>query len=107
MTRPFLADHPIVPVVVIDDVVAARPLAEALAAGGIHCAEITLRTPEGVEAIAEIAGALPAGFIVGAGTVIHLDQLEAVAEAGARSTCFPGSRRPRRCSSPPASGSRP
>jgi 2-dehydro-3-deoxyphosphogluconate aldolase/(4S)-4-hydroxy-2-oxoglutarate aldolase len=90
MTRPFLADHPIVPVVVIDDVAAARPLAEALAAGGIHCAEITLRTPEGVEAIAEIAGALPAGFIVGAGTVIHLDQLEAVAEAGARFVVSPG-----------------
>jgi len=90
VTRSLLADHPIVPVVVIDDVSIARPLAEALAAGGIHCAEITLRTPQGVEAIAEIATALPPGFVVGAGTVIHLDQLDAVAEAGARFIVSPG-----------------
>lgn len=90
MTRSFLLDHPIIPVVVIDDVAMARPLAEALAAGGIHCAEITLRTAEGVAAIAEIAAAAPPGFVVGAGTVVLPDQLEAVAGAGARFVVSPG-----------------
>lgn len=90
MTGSFLVEHPIVPVVVIDDVSMARPLAEALAAGGIRCAEITLRTPEGIGAIAEIAASAPPGFVVGAGTVILPEQLEAAADAGARFIVSPG-----------------
>ncbi|HWR85693.1 MAG TPA: keto-deoxy-phosphogluconate aldolase, partial [Rhodoglobus sp.] len=64
---PVLSGQRIVPVVVIDDAAAAPDLAGALAAGGIGCAEITLRTPAGVDAIR--AAARVPGFLVGAGTV--------------------------------------
>jgi 2-dehydro-3-deoxyphosphogluconate aldolase/(4S)-4-hydroxy-2-oxoglutarate aldolase len=90
VTRTLLDVHPVIPVVVIDDVSFARPLAEALARGGISCAEITLRTPEGVAAIAAIAESPPPGFAVGAGTVVHPDQLDAVADAGATFIVSPG-----------------
>ncbi|MFT4285723.1 MAG: bifunctional 4-hydroxy-2-oxoglutarate aldolase/2-dehydro-3-deoxy-phosphogluconate aldolase [Protaetiibacter sp.] len=79
----------IVPVVVLDDADAGPDLAAALAAGGIGCAEITLRTPAGVEAIARIAAAAP-GFLVGAGTVLEVDEVDRVADAGARFVVSPG-----------------
>lgn len=81
-------DHPLVPVVVIDDAGHAAELAAALASGGIHCAEITLRTPAGLTAIGAIAGA--AGFTVGAGTVLSLDDLTRAVDAGATFIVSPG-----------------
>lgn len=83
-----LAGHRIVPVVVIDDPARAVDLAHALAAGGIRCAEVTLRTPAALEALRAMAG-VP-GFTAGAGTVLDRAQLEAVLDAGARFVVSPG-----------------
>lgn len=79
----------IVPVITIDDAARAVDLASALAAGGIDCAEITLRTPAGLAAIAAIAEALP-DFTVGAGTVLTGDDVTRVTDAGARFVVSPG-----------------
>lgn len=87
-TRRFLAEHPIVPVVVIDDAAAAPDLAAALTAGGIRCAEITLRTPAGLSAIGAVAAI--DGFTVGAGTVLTADDLRRTVDAGARFIVSPG-----------------
>jgi 2-dehydro-3-deoxyphosphogluconate aldolase/(4S)-4-hydroxy-2-oxoglutarate aldolase len=84
------AGHPVIPVVVIDDAAAAVELARALMSGGIHCAEITLRTPAGVASIAAIASALGDVFTVGAGTVVHPGHVDDVAAAGARFAVSPG-----------------
>lgn len=90
MTDPseVLAENRIVPVVVIDDARAAPDLADALAAGGIRCAEITLRTPAGVDAIRAVAGR--SDFVVGAGTVLTAEQVDAAADAGAQFLVSPG-----------------
>jgi 2-dehydro-3-deoxyphosphogluconate aldolase / (4S)-4-hydroxy-2-oxoglutarate aldolase len=84
----LLAAIRIIPVVVIDDAGMASDLVAALAEGGIGCAEITLRTPQGMAAIAASAGA--ADFVVGAGTVLTADQVDACADAGARFIVSPG-----------------
>ena len=86
--RALLADHPIVPVIVIEDADAATELAGALAEGGIRCAEITLRTRGARDAIAAIAD-IP-DFIVGAGTVLSVDDLEQVVDLGAKFIVSPG-----------------
>jgi len=78
----------VVPVIVIDDAARARDVAEALAEGGIHCAEITLRTPAGLAAISTVAG-VP-DFVVGAGTVLTSAQVDEVVDAGARFVVSPG-----------------
>ncbi|MFT4122753.1 MAG: bifunctional 4-hydroxy-2-oxoglutarate aldolase/2-dehydro-3-deoxy-phosphogluconate aldolase [Microbacteriaceae bacterium] len=79
----------IVPVVVLDDAEAAPELAAALVAGGIGCAEITLRTPAGLGAIARIAASRP-DFLVGAGTVLDVDEVDRIADAGGRFVVSPG-----------------
>lgn len=78
----------IVPVVVIDDVGHAGPLAEALLEGGIAGAEITLRTPAALGALTVMAR-YP-GFVAGAGTVLDPWQVAAAADAGARYVVSPG-----------------
>ncbi|MDR1710508.1 MAG: bifunctional 4-hydroxy-2-oxoglutarate aldolase/2-dehydro-3-deoxy-phosphogluconate aldolase [Propionibacteriaceae bacterium] len=78
----------VVPVVVLDDPAAAQPLADALVAGGIPAAEITFRTAAGAAAIAEIAGR--EDILVGAGTVLTPQQVDAAADAGARFIVSPG-----------------
>lgn len=83
-----LAGQRIVPVIVIDDAGAASDLAHALAAGGIPCAEVTLRTPAALDAIRAMAGV--AGFTVGAGTVRTDDELARAVDAGARFAVSPG-----------------
>jgi len=83
-----LGGERLVPVVVIDDAGAAPDLASALAAGGIRCAEITLRTPAAVAAIEAASGV--ADFVVGAGTVTEPDQVDLVVDAGARFVVCPG-----------------
>jgi len=80
---------PVVPVLTIDDVEKAIPLARALVAGGLPVLEITLRTPGAIDAIRRIAAEIP-GAMVGAGTVINPAQYAAVAEAGARFVVSPG-----------------
>jgi 2-dehydro-3-deoxyphosphogluconate aldolase/(4S)-4-hydroxy-2-oxoglutarate aldolase len=73
----------LLPVVELDDLAQAEPLLEALTAGGLPAAEITLRTPVAVEAISLLVKSHPDAF-VGAGTVRHLDDAARVLEAGAR-----------------------
>lgn len=79
---------PVIPVIVIDDVAHARPMAEALVDGGLLALEVTLRTPAALEAIAEMAR-VP-GAVVGAGTVLNEAQLDAAIAAGAKFIVSPG-----------------
>lgn len=79
----------IVPVIVIEDVADAVPLAEALRAGGLAVAEITFRTGAAAGAIRAIVREFPE-FIVGAGTVTRAEELEAAREAGAMFGVAPG-----------------
>jgi len=83
-----VARQRIVPVVVIDDVSAASPLAEALADAGLGCAEITLRTSIAIEVIARFAET--GRLVVGAGTVLDPQQASAAIDAGARFVVSPG-----------------
>ncbi len=79
---------PVIPVLIVDDVATARPLAEALVAGGLAVLEVTLRTPAALDVIAEMAR-VP-GAIVGAGTVLNPGDLAAAIDAGARFIVAPG-----------------
>jgi 2-dehydro-3-deoxyphosphogluconate aldolase / (4S)-4-hydroxy-2-oxoglutarate aldolase len=79
---------PVVPVIVIDEVAYAVPLAEALVAGGLRVLEVTLRTPAALEAITAMK-AVP-GAIVGAGTVTNPQELDAALEAGSEFIVSPG-----------------
>lgn len=79
---------PVIPVLVIDDVRDARPLAEALVAGGLTVLEVTLRTPAALDAIREMKTVV--GAIVGAGTVTNKRQLDAAIDAGAEFIVSPG-----------------
>ncbi|WBU38011.1 bifunctional 4-hydroxy-2-oxoglutarate aldolase/2-dehydro-3-deoxy-phosphogluconate aldolase [Homoserinibacter sp. YIM 151385] len=78
----------LVPVVVLDEADAAPALGDALTAGGLRAAEITLRTPAGVGAIAALAGR--EGLLLGAGTVLTPEDVDRVADAGARFVVSPG-----------------
>lgn len=79
---------PVIPVIVVDDVDHAVPLAEALVAGGLRVLEITLRTPAALPAIKAMKD-VP-GAIVGAGTVTNPDDLEDALESGAEFIVSPG-----------------
>ncbi len=78
----------VVPVVVLDDVKDAVPLATAMKAGGIPCAEVTLRTAAGMDSIAAIAGM--GDVLVGAGSVMNLAQCKDALAAGAKFIVSPG-----------------
>lgn len=88
LTRRLLNGNTLVPVIVIDDAAHAPELVAALAAGGIACAEITLRTAAGLDAIKAVAGS--ADFLIGAGTVVSLDDLKRAVDAGAMFIVSPG-----------------
>jgi 2-dehydro-3-deoxyphosphogluconate aldolase/(4S)-4-hydroxy-2-oxoglutarate aldolase len=79
----------IVPLIVIDEPEQAGPLARALVAGGLPCAEIAFRTAGALEALRRLAGEHP-DVLVGAGTVLTPDQAEAARGAGARFIVSPG-----------------
>ena len=79
---------PVIPVIVIEDVAHAVPLAEALVAGGLPVLEVTLRTPAALRAIA-VMKQVP-GAIVGAGTVTNPAELDAALAAGAQFIVSPG-----------------
>ncbi len=79
---------PVIPVLVIDDVAHAVPIAEALVAGGIRALEVTLRTPAALDAIRAMKS-VP-GAVIGAGTVLDPRQLDAALEAGAEFIVSPG-----------------
>jgi 2-dehydro-3-deoxyphosphogluconate aldolase/(4S)-4-hydroxy-2-oxoglutarate aldolase len=78
----------LIPVVEIHDADLAGPLAEALEAGGLPCAEITFRTAAAAESIRRLSGR--SGFSVGAGTVLNLAQARLAADSGARFIVSPG-----------------
>ncbi len=80
---------PVVPVVVLTDAADAVPLARALVAGGLPAIEVTLRTPAAPAAIRAIAAEVPEA-VVGAGTVITPEQVDACTAAGARFLVSPG-----------------
>jgi len=79
----------LVPVIKIDDVDTAVPLAQALCDGGLPCAEITFRTAQAAEAIAKMAAAFP-DMIIGAGTVLTTEQVDSAVAAGASFIVSPG-----------------
>jgi len=81
--------YPVLRVLVIDDVECAVPLAQALCAGGLNVIEVTLRTPQALEALQAIRQAVPE-LIVGAGTVIHTEQFAQAIDAGAQFAVSPG-----------------
>ncbi|MCD1623351.1 bifunctional 4-hydroxy-2-oxoglutarate aldolase/2-dehydro-3-deoxy-phosphogluconate aldolase [Citromicrobium bathyomarinum] len=79
---------PVIPVLVVDRLEDAVPMAEALVAGGLRVLEVTLRTPvalDAIRAMREVDGA-----IVGAGTVVDQEQLQAAIDAGAQFIVSPG-----------------
>ena len=79
----------IVPVVVLNDVKDAEPLAQALCDGGLPCAEVTFRTDAAEESIRRISEAYP-DMLCGAGTVLTMEQLDRAIGAGARFIVSPG-----------------
>ena len=84
----IMALAPVIPVIVIDDLADARPLAQALVAGGLPALEVTLRTPvalDAIRAMSEVEGAT-----VGAGTVLNPRQFDEAVRAGARFIVSPG-----------------
>ncbi|MBP6081153.1 MULTISPECIES: bifunctional 4-hydroxy-2-oxoglutarate aldolase/2-dehydro-3-deoxy-phosphogluconate aldolase [unclassified Providencia] len=87
--KSVLEQGPVVPVIVINKLEQAVPLAKALVKGGIKVLEVTLRTECAIDAIRLIAKEVP-DAIVGAGTVINAQQLIAVTEAGAQFAISPG-----------------
>ena len=87
-TREICALAPIVPVLVLHDVAHARPLAQALVAGGLPALEVTLRTPAALDVIREMAQ-VPGG-IVGAGTLITPEDVRAAKAVGAQFGVSPG-----------------
>jgi 2-dehydro-3-deoxyphosphogluconate aldolase/(4S)-4-hydroxy-2-oxoglutarate aldolase len=79
---------PVIPVIVIEDVAHAVPLAEALVAGGLRVLEVTLRTPAALASITAMKQ-VP-GAIVGAGTVTNPKELDAAMAAGSEFIVSPG-----------------
>ncbi len=79
---------PVIPVLVIDDAAQARPLAEALVAGGLPVLEVTLRTPAALDVIREMAKV--EGGRVGAGTLLTPDDVKRAVDAGATFGVSPG-----------------
>jgi len=87
--KEILEAGPVMPVIVIDDVAQAVPLAKALVAGGIRVLEVTFRTAAAEASIAAIAEAVPEA-IVGAGTLTSPDDFARAARAGAKFGVSPG-----------------
>lgn len=84
-----MLDAPVIPVIVLNDVAHAVPMARALVAGGIRMLEVTLRTPVALECIERIAKEVPEA-VAGAGTVRTPAEAQAAARAGARFAVSPG-----------------
>ena len=84
----LLAQRRVVPVIVLQDPTGAKPLAEALSAGGLPLAEVTLRTPAAAQTVAAMAE--DPAMVVGAGPIISADQVDTAVSAGARFVVTPG-----------------
>jgi 2-dehydro-3-deoxyphosphogluconate aldolase/(4S)-4-hydroxy-2-oxoglutarate aldolase len=84
-----MQDAPVIPVIVLNDVAHAIPMARALVAGGIRMLEVTLRTPQALACMEAIAKSVPEA-VVGAGTVRSAADAKAAANAGAKFAVSPG-----------------
>jgi len=84
-----MRDGPVIPVIVIDDLSKAVPLAKALVAGAVRVLEVTLRTRFGIDAVREIARAVP-DAIVGVGTLTSAEEFQVARAAGAQFGVSPG-----------------
>ncbi len=82
-------EYGVVPVVVLNDAKDALPLAKALVEGGLACAEVTFRTEAAEESIRLMSEAYPE-MLVGAGTVLTIDQVNRAVKAGAKFIVSPG-----------------
>jgi 2-dehydro-3-deoxyphosphogluconate aldolase/(4S)-4-hydroxy-2-oxoglutarate aldolase len=84
-----LEQHPVVPVVVIDDASKAVSVAQALVRGGLPIIEVTMRTAAAADAISEMTKAVP-DAVVGAGTVLSAEHARTIVAAGAQFIVSPG-----------------
>lgn len=84
-----IAEFGVVPVVVLEDEKDAKPLADALVKGGLPCAEVTFRTDAAEESIRIMTKEYP-DMLVGAGTVLTIDQVNKAVNAGAKFIVSPG-----------------
>src|SRR5690606_9739303 len=87
--QELLIRHRILPVLIVETAEAVLPVVDALAAGGIHAVEITLRTPAAIASIKAVRQSRP-DITVAAGTVCTRADLAAVAEAGVAFAVSPG-----------------
>lgn len=87
--KDIMYTSPVIPVMVINKLEHAVPLAQALVEGGLKVLEITMRTPIALEAIKAIKANVP-GAIVGAGTVINLETLQQALDVGSEFLVSPG-----------------
>jgi len=90
MASDHMFAHRVVPVVVIDDAKTAKPLAEAIVAGGLPVAEVTFRTDAAAAAISAMRDV--EGLILGAGTVVNPEQVRMAVDCGATFLVSPGLR---------------
>ncbi|MGN7294069.1 2-dehydro-3-deoxy-phosphogluconate aldolase [Rhizobium sp. SAFR-030] len=81
--------QPVVPVLIVEDVASAVPLARALVAGGLMAIEITMRTPAALDAVRAVAAEVE-GARVGAGTILNARDFEAAVKAGSTFIVSPG-----------------
>ncbi len=86
--RELMDLAPVIPVIVVNDVSTAIPLAEALVAGGLPVLEVTLRTPVAMDAMRAMQSVK--GAVVGVGTALNGNDLKAAKEAGAKFAVSPG-----------------
>lgn len=86
--RELMQVAPVIPVLVIDDVSKAVPLAQALVAGGLRVLEVTLRTPQALDAMKAMSAV--EGAIVGVGTALDGDDLKRAQDHGATFAVSPG-----------------
>lgn len=91
--REVMNASPVMPVIVLDRVDEAVPLAKALVAGGIRVLEVTLRTPAALDCVRAIVDAVP-NAIVGVGTITNVADLDAARAAGAVFGVSPGATAP-------------
>ncbi|HEX3489377.1 MAG TPA: bifunctional 4-hydroxy-2-oxoglutarate aldolase/2-dehydro-3-deoxy-phosphogluconate aldolase [Streptosporangiaceae bacterium] len=85
-----VARHRLVPVITLDEPRHARPLLDALTAGGLPCAEVTFRTAAAAEGLREMAAAAGGQALIGAGSVLRAEQVDQAVRAGARFIVTPG-----------------
>ena len=86
--RAILSLAPVIPVIILDDIAAARPMAEALVAGGLPILEVTLRTKNALRVMEEMAKVK--GAIVGAGTLRNAEQMRQSVDVGCQFMVSPG-----------------